>query len=278
MKKNIDYREHRDFFLNSKVSFISVSSVVNLLFFLFVTGGCSVKEAKTDFELLNEGQKNFANRRFDRAEENFKKLLDDHPDSKLRIHAMMGLADSLFRADKFQEAAFQYKEFYELYPVHNDTLKSRFYKGMSEFSEMKPADRDQTFTKNALEEFKKIASNPDYANSRFYEVSEKKIEECNRVLAEHIFFIGKFYFRTASYQSVISRMNSLITEYPGEPYEDEAIYYLAESYYREESFKKALAEFERLKEKYPVSRYFNTATVRIADIENIEKMAKNDNQ
>jgi outer membrane protein assembly factor BamD len=239
---------------------------------------CSVKEAKTDFDLLNEGQKNFANRRFERAEENFKKLLDEHPDSKLRIYAMMGLADSLFRSDKFQEAAFQYKEFYELYPVHNDTLKARFYKGMSEFSEMKPADRDQTFTKNALEEFKKITSNPDYTNSLFYEVSKEKMGECNKTLAEHIFFIGEFYFRTASYQSVISRMNSLLAEYPGEPYEDEAIYYLAESYYREDSFKKALAEFERLKEKYPNSRYYNTATVRIADIETREKMAKNENR
>jgi len=245
---------------------------------LFVMNSCSVKEAKTDYELLNEGQKNFANRRFEGAEENFRKLLDEHPDSKLRIHAMMGLADSLYRSDKFQEASFQYKEFYELYPVHEDALKARFYKGMSEYSEIKPPDRDQTFTKNAVDEFKRIGSNPDYANSQFYEISKEKIDECRKLLAEQMFLIGKFYFRTASYQSVINRMNNLLSEYPAELYEDEAIYYLAESYYREDSFKKALIEFQRLKEKYPNSRYSGIATARIADIKNVEKTAKNENQ
>jgi outer membrane protein assembly factor BamD len=229
--------------------------------------GCSLKEAKTDFEILNEGQKNFANRKFDKSEELFRKLLDDHPDSKLRIYAMMGLADSLYRDDKFQEASYQYREFYDLYPVHSDAVKARFYKGMSEFNERQPADRDQTFTKNALEDFKRIVSNPDYANSPFYEESKKKIEECRKLLAENVFFIGKFYFRTASYQSVINRVHDLLGEYPGEPYEDEAMFYLAESYYKEDSLKKAMVEFRRLIEKYPDSVYTVTAKDRIADIE-----------
>ncbi len=236
-----------------------------------VVSGCSLKEANTDYELLNDGQKYFANRKFDKSEESFRKLLDEYPDSKLRIYAMMGLADSLYRSDKFQEASYQYKEFYELYPVHNDALKARFYKGMSEFNERQPADRDQTFTKNSLDEFKRIASDPDYAGSPFYEESKNKTEECRKLLAENVFFIGKFYFRTASYQSVINRMHDLLSEYPGEPYEDEAMFYLAESYYKEDSLKKAKVEFQRLIEKYPDSGYTAAARDRIADMNKYER-------
>lgn len=241
-----------------------------IIVFLFATiSACSVKEIKTDSGLLNEGQKSFAKRRFDRSEELFKKLLDDHPDSKLRIYALMGLADSLYKSDKLQEASFQYREFSELYPVHRDAIKARFYKGMSEFNERKPADRDQSFTRNAIEEFKKIISNADYINSPFYEESKKKIEECRKTLAENVFFVGKFYFRTKSYQSVINRMHDLLNDYPGEPYEDEAIFNLAESYYREDSFRKALVEFKKLMEKYPRSFYANIARSRISGIESM---------
>jgi outer membrane protein assembly factor BamD len=243
------------------------SAVTGVLVTLLI--GCSLKEAKTDYGLLNEGQKSFANGRFDRAEELFKKLLDSHPDSKLRTYAMMGLADSLYKANKFQEASFQYREFYELYPVHKDTVRARFYKGMSEFSEIKSPDRDQSPAKNAIEDFKKIVSNRDYLDSPFYEESRRKIEECRKMLAENVFLIGKFYFRTASYQSVINRINDLLEEYPAEPYEDEAMYYLAESYYREEGFKNALIEFQKLIEKYPHSLYVSIARGRIADMERV---------
>lgn len=263
--------------IGQKVKRLRLSAFLHLclLTFLPLLFGCSLKEAKTDFEILNEGQKYFANRKFDKAEEMFRKLLDEHPDSKLRIYAMMGLADSLYRDDKFQEASYQYREFYDLYPVHGDALKARFYKGMSEFNQIQPADRDQTFTKNSLDEFRRIVSNPDYAGSPFYEESKNKIEECRKLLAENVFFIGKFYYRTASYQSAINRMHDLLSEYPGEPYEDEAMFYLAESYYREESMKKAAVEFQRLAEKYPDSPYTVMAKDRIADIEKMQRSDKN---
>ncbi|MEK6589460.1 MAG: outer membrane protein assembly factor BamD [Nitrospinota bacterium] len=248
--------------------FLNIFFILSLQFFII---SCSLKEAKTDYELLNEGQKNFAKRKFDKSEELFKQLLDEHPDSKLRIYAMMGLADSLYKSNKFQEASFQYRDFYDLYPVHNNAVKSHFYKGMAEFNEVKPYDRDQTFTKNALSEFKKLTSNPDYINSPFYEESKQRLEKCRKILAENIFFIGRFYFRTSSYQSVINRMNDLLTEYPGEPFEDEAIFYIAESYYREDSFKKASEEFKKLIEKYPGSVYVTTAKSRIAEIETVRR-------
>src|SRR3990167_5392047 len=95
--------------------FVSICGFkLSFLFFaaFFILNDCSLKEAKTDYGLLNEGQKSFANGRFDRAEELFKKLLDGHPDSKLRVYAMMGWQDSFFKPTRFKKQLFNTGSFF----------------------------------------------------------------------------------------------------------------------------------------------------------------------
>ena len=66
------------------------------------------------------------------------------------------------------------------------------------------------------------------------------------------------------YHSAITRLSSLLEQYPGFPGSDEALYLLGQSYGREESIEKAQAAFARLLNEHPKSRYASSAKRALA--------------
>ena len=86
------------------------------------------------------------------------------------------------------------------------------------------------------------------------------------ILAQNIFEIGKFYFRTGSYQSAINRLKSLMVKYPAHSYVAEAEFLLAESYFHEQNFIKARDHYNIVLRKHPRTEFAKQARLKLREL------------
>ena len=211
------------------------------------------KKPESAQELVKEGIKKIKLNSGSQAKAVFQQVLEDHPDSRERIQALLLLARTFYAEKDFEEAKFHFEKFITLYPTHSQIDRAHFFKAMSDYQMISLATRDQTHTQEALEGFKQLINR--FPKSQFLDDAKKKQKECELKLAQNVLEIGKFYYRIGSYQSAINRLKSLIIEHPQHNFLDEAIFLIAESYYHEQNFDEASVSYKELLEKYPRSRF-----------------------
>lgn len=190
--------------------------------------------------------------------------MEDFPDSKERITALMMLADIHYNEDEFEESKFHYQKFTELYPAHRYVDRAHFYKAMSNFQLTDLASRDLTPVNSSLEGFKNFLT--DFPDSKYKGNAKKKINQCLDILAQNIFEIGKFYYLTGSYQSAINRLKSLMSEYPKHSNVVEAEFLLAESYFHEQNYQEARTRYRKVLQKYPRTKFAKQSRLKLREI------------
>lgn len=234
------------------------------IFSLFLMIGCTSTQDKKSLspaELLRAGKKELQLSDGQQAKALFQQVLEDYPDSQERVAALMLLADTHYDEEEYEEAKFHYRRFIELYPANKYADRAHYYKAMSDFKLMDIALRDQTPTKSALEGFELLIKN--FPKSPYKKPAIEKRNECLKSLAGNIMEIGRFYFRTGSYQSAIVRLKSLAEQYPDHANKDEAIFLIAESYFISQNFGEARQEYHKLLKEYPRSLYAKEARSRL---------------
>ncbi len=239
-----------------------------LIIFTFVAGapilGCSTsKENKSASAggLIVEGKKQMKLDSPEEAKAIFQRVLEEYPDSKERIAALMLLARAYYQSGEYEEAKFHYMKFIKLYPAHKSADHAHYYTAMSDFKMMDIASRDQSSTREALQGFEYLIKN--FPRSPYRPKAEEKRKKCLHNLARNFFEIGKFYFRTGSYQSAIFRLKKLMRQYPDQTFIDEAIFLLGESYYHEQNFQEAKSFYKKLLKNYPRSLFAKEARLRL---------------
>ena len=189
------------------------------------------------------------------------KLMEDFPDSKERIAGLMLLGDIHYKEREYEEAKFNYQKFNELYPAHKFADRAHFYKAMANYKLSDLASRDLTPVHSALEGFENFIN--DYPKSTYKMQAQQKIKKCLDILARNIFEIGKFYFRTGSYQSAIIRLKSFMVEYPTHSFIAETEFLLAESYFYEQNYNQARAHYKIVLKKYPRTEFAKQARLKL---------------
>jgi outer membrane protein assembly factor BamD len=238
-------------------SFFALAMVLTLL------SGCGTTKEKTysASQLFQQGKRLAKEKETEEAKAKIQLLLEDYPDSKERTAATMLLADLHYSGEEYEEAKFHYQKFIELYPVHRFVDRAHFYKAMSSFKLTDLASRDLTPVNSALEGFERFAK--DFPKSSYTKKANGKITQCLDILAQNIFEIGKFYYRTGSYQSAILRLKRLKEEYPKHAYILEAEFLLGEAYYHEQNFPVASGYYKTVIKNSPRSEFAKEARLRL---------------
>ncbi len=234
--------------------------LVALTFILILGQGCTAKKTRFELppeELLKQGKKFIKEGLTLKARDAFQQLLEEYPNSQERISALMLLGDLHYNDEEFEEAKFQYVRFAQQHPAHKYVDRAYFYSAMSDFRQMDIASRDQTHTQKSIRGFELLIKT--YPDSQYAAQSQINLDKAKQTLAENMFEIGKFYFRTQSFQSSIRRLKNVIEEYPEQHFIDEALYLLGESYLKEQNFEAAKSTFKQLLEKYPRSKFIQKA-------------------
>jgi len=182
----------------------------------------------------------FNNGRYKKAQEFFLRLKEEYPLHDLAILAKIGIADSLYSDKEYVEAENAYSEFISLHPVNENIPYALFQLGMCHYNQIGDIDRDQTETIQARKEWEKLVAR--YPESKFSAMAEKLIRECKQKLAEHEFYVAKFYLRQKKYQAALSRFEELARVYPNVGLDYKIEYYINET-------KAKIAEEKQLERK-----------------------------
>ena len=247
------------FSLPSKFASFFTSVSVLILFF-----GCATSKKEENYsakQLLQLGKRLAKKEDPEKAKAKIQQLMEGYPDSKERVAATMLLADIHFKEEEYEEAKFHYQKFTELYPAHQFVDRAHFYKAMSNFKLTDLASRDLTPVNSALEGFQRFIE--DFPKSSYAKPAQLKITQCLDILAQNIFEIGKFYYRTGSYQSAIQRFKRLKVTYPNHAYILEANFLLGESYFHEQNFSEATAYYKNVIRSSPRSEFAKEARLRL---------------
>ncbi len=249
-----------------RTHFKSSLIVILLLSFFFILS-CSTTEERrsgSPSKLLREAKRYIKKKDPEKAKESIQLIMEDFPDSKERVSGLMLLADVHYNEEEFEESKFHYQKFTELYPAHKFVDRAHFYKAMSNFKLSDLASRDLTPVNSALDGFRNFIN--DFPKSTYKAQAQKRVQQCLDILAQNIFEIGKFYFRTGSYQSAIIRLKSLMLEYPTHSYVAEAEFLLAESYFHEQNFNKARDHYKIVLQKHSRTEFAKQARLKLREL------------
>ena len=243
-------------------------TLIIILFWSFsVFFGCASAPERRSVppsKLLQKAKYLFKKDKTEKTKETIQLIMEDFPDSKERIAALMLLGDLHYKEEEYEESKFHYQKFTELYPAHKFVDRAHFYKAMSNFKLADLASRDLTPVNSALEDFRNFIN--DFPESTYKVQAQKKVLQCLDILAQNIFEIGKFYFRTGSYQSAINRLKSLMVEYPTHSYVAEAEFLLAESYFHEQNYNKARDHYKIVLRNHPRTEFAKQARLKLREL------------
>jgi len=238
-------------------------------------GGCAAHSV--DIEKLSSpsdeivwqaGQEAVEKHSWDAARQYFRRLIDAFPNSEHQPEARIALADTYMQEGgvaNYVLAVAAYREFLTLYPSHPLSPHAQFQAAEAYYRQMNGPDRDQTPTRQALDEYRRLLD--IYPESDLVEPARERIEECRQTLARSEYMVGYFYQRTRkAYRASIYRYRGILRDYPDYNELDEVLYRLGESYAAVALYAQARPELGRLLEEFPESKYADDARELMAEM------------
>jgi len=252
-----------------KITVFSISFLV-----LLMNYSCSNKQteiasdiATSDEALFKLGEQ-FIKKDPEKARIYLRQVIDSFPKSFYAQRAKLAIADSYF--EKGDEgnmiiAASEYREFISLYPLSPSAAYAQHQLAMTFYKKALKPGLDQTKTRQAHAEFKKLVAK--YSLSVESKSAIEKINDCEERLAEHLFHIGKYYYKVKAYKASIPRLLEIITKYPNYSKMDKIYFYLGDSYYRWNKIEQSTPYFRKLVSDFPQSKYAKKAARKLKERE-----------
>jgi outer membrane protein assembly factor BamD len=254
-----------------------------LLCLLLFAAGCGggtrdvspANVANPDRFLYDRGQAALKERKWLDAREYFRQVVDNYPGSPLRPDAKLAIGDTYLgekSAESLVMADNEYREFLTFYPTNPRADYAQFKLAMSYFEQMRAPDRDQTATKEALQEFQVFFTR--YPQSPLVPEARQKWREARDRLSDASFEVAKLYYRMRVDAGSASRLQEILKEDPEYTRRDGVYFYLAELYLRAdnkgqvkpENKAQAVPYLKRLVTEFVESEYLEDARKRLQEL------------
>ena len=229
--------------------------------------------------LFERGTEALNEKRWFTAREFFRTLMDSYPQSTHRADAKLGIGDSYLgekTAESYVLAINEFREFLGYYPTNRRADYAQFKLAMAHFLQMRGPERDQTETREAIQEFNvflqrypALAGEDADAQRRRELVDEvtKRLREARDRLSEHDFRVGLFYYRSRmSIPGAIERFVAVLKNDPEFTNRDAVYYYLAQALVLVEQPAAALPYLEKLIAEFVTSEYLERAKIQVAEL------------
>jgi len=226
-----------------------------------------VGSLEPDKFLHENGTKALNDRRWFAAREYFRQLVDSYPQSPYRADAKLGIADTYLGEHTLEAqllAINEYREFLSFYPTHERADYAQYKLGMAHFQQMKGPERDQTETREAINELTTFMQR--YPKSSLMPEGAKHLREAKDRLSMSEYRVGVFYFRQRWYPGALDRLTSILKSDPEFTYRDGVYYHLAQIYMKVGRPAEALPYLDKLVAEFDKSEYLADAQKQMADI------------
>ena len=233
---------------------------------LLVASGCSwLRPAPTPIlpadELYSIGEKDLAGQRYAQARENFKKIVERHPNSSYAPRARFLIGEAYYREAEFDKAVKEFEAFVAFFPRHQIADLVQYRLAMSYYDQMKPVEQDQGLTQKALDQFKKLVK--EYPESRYATEALAKIDICRGRLAQKEVWVANYYFTQGNPSAARQRLELVLKGYPRTLVIPETLYLLAEVNFYEGKNAEAVDLLRRLSSEYGYTEWGRRAVQRL---------------
>jgi len=205
--------------------------------------------------IWDAGQKALEDKAYEPARRYFRRIIDGFPQSDLLPGARLGVGDAYFQEGgeaNYILVVAAYREFLTFYPSNPRADYAQFQVGESYFRQRNPPDRDQTATREALDEFDRLLEL--YPASQYAEKARERVVTCRQSLAESSYRIGHFYQRTReACRAAVSRYEEILDKYPDYQKLDEVLYHLTECLLAQNRAAEALPRIQEMLDEFPDS-------------------------
>jgi outer membrane protein assembly factor BamD len=220
--------------------------------------------AQPDRFLFERGNESLQEEKWLDARTYFQQVVDNYPQSPFRPDAKLGVGDSHLGeggADSLVLAANEFREFLQFFPTNPRADYAQYKLAMSHFRQMRAPDRDQTETREALEEFDVFFQK--YPASALTPEVKQQWRIARDRLSESSHRVGLLYFRTRWYPGAIDRFREVLRDDPQFTNRDATYFYLAESLARTDKRAEAIPYFQRLIDEFEMSEFLDDAKGRL---------------
>ena len=220
--------------------------------------GCGPKQVtldpknKTDAEIYQTAQNHMKAEEWDLARTAFRTVFESFPQSEYRILAKLGIGDSYYaeeRTASYLLAYQEYQDFIALFPFSPKACYAQLRMGLCYFQMREKPDRDQTNTRKATEEFKKVVDN--YPNCEQYQEAYKYLLESYSLLAEHEYLVAFYYGRTERHPAAVERIKVLLRTYPEPVHLAKHYFTIARSLEALQQNKESCTYYDTILKKWP---------------------------
>ncbi|MCD6326927.1 outer membrane protein assembly factor BamD [bacterium] len=206
----------------------------------------------------------FRSRTFNEAQELLNELLDRYPESKLANATQMALAELYFDDEEYEEAEAEYTIYLRFYPSAPDVEKAQYRLLLTHQRRIGSYDRDMTHTNKTLDLCS--AYRNLYAQGKFIDDVELIEQDATSLLADHEFYVGRYYYRRGKYAASRARLTSAVEDYPESEAACKALYYLAKIDLKGERRADAIEKLQRLVKDYPNCGLAEKANKRLSKL------------
>ena len=210
--------------------------------------------------LFEKGKALFDKKKFDQGRKYLNFVFETYPNDKEGRQALLLVADSYFRqggTTGYTEARFRYRDYLNRYPGAPQRDYSRYQFALCYDKEHEKADRDQTSTREALQQYRVLLQ--EFPNSTYVTVALERIRRLTDALADHEFGVGYFYIRKGAPAAALGRFTAIEQRFPEYAAKDKLFFYEAEALRRLGRGEEASRYYSRVIEEFPASEYAKMA-------------------
>jgi outer membrane protein assembly factor BamD len=217
--------------------------------------------------LFERGTEALNERKWLTAREYFRQLVDVYPQSPYRAHAKLGIGDTYIgegTTEAFLLGINEFREFLAYYPTHGRADYAQYKLGMAHYYQMRAPERDQTETREAIQEL--TAFMERFPASQLREEAAAKLRDARDRLSASEHHVGVHYHRQRWYPGAIERFRGLLNRDPSFTNRDATYFYLAEALERIQRPAEALPYYDRLIKEFEKSEFLLEAQKRVEAI------------
>lgn len=195
--------------------------------------------------------------KYEAAAKKFEDLDRDHPYAPEARRAIVMAAYAYYKAGKLPEAIASAERYTTMHPGTKEAAMAHHIIASCYFDEMGQPNRDQSSTRKALAELKKLKAR--YPDSEYAHKADNRIRVAEDTLAASEMEVGRYYQKNGNHVAAINRFKTVAAEYQTTKHVEEALHRLVECYMALGIKQEAQTAAAVLGHNFPNSRWYKDA-------------------